>query len=604
MTKICCFTVDVNGIYFCEREGRENLLSSNIKRALSGRISDCVNPDFLGNILMYANQNTAKYIFLSIQDEYWKDYYIDALTEKLDISHFDEAVKHMFIGYDEVFHGYIDNVGTISSGMESNYTPTNTDNLSVAVKETLEKYTRRSKGKSRTYAGLFVKHNRLNSREKGRVENKGQKIDLSAEKQYKVVYDDKNDCYKVKIELEPLIFRDEPQKGEVSTKAKIGAIAKYYDNFLFIAVNVPNSNKLDKNPKASDKSSELENLISSVNDQRLLTNNEYILSVILDIFYDKYNNNNSLKCIVMGNFDYSPKDEIILDGFGVVNKNDYPMMINSKCLSNCKPRNIDIKNERKEHIFYSTDNLEKVETFDIYTKSLNMSFTSGMGCILETKDQNITAKVESSISPEEEEEESSELLEEDWESIFDNEQIDTDTFPFKANDGEIENLDPPLLIGNIYSEDVSYTNFKHYLGTDNLLIIYNDNLAQYNEKDNTVEGGNNGFLRKYRSDFNDNPNRTKIKAHIIGIPTDDSNIEKNIDRYMEVIINLVKKYQTTAVLWSIDKQGELALGVFKDKPVAVKSAKLISETLKNIFPNHKYYLGSDGPKDWQELEPA
>ena len=70
-----------------------------------------------------------------------------------------------------------------------------------------------------------------------------------------------------------------------------------------------------------------------------------------------------------------------------------------------------------------------------------------------------------------------------------------------------------------------FINYKYYLENEDNLIIYNENFNQFDNLEDISEGGGNGVLRKYRSDYKffteDNPNRIKdnIKASVLGIPS-------------------------------------------------------------------------------------
>lgn len=147
----------------------------------------------------------------------------------------------------------------------------------------------------------------------------------------------------------------------------------------------------------------------------------------------------------------------------------------------------------------------------------------------------------------------------------------------------------------------STTDLRTYL-TKPILIIYNENFDQFLDKNDYNPGGGNGALRKYRSDGSKGKFTT---AHVYGIPTglilhpdnlndkykSDKTYKNIIDDSISQIVNAVKKNDIKYILWSVDKSGNLGLGIFKEKYMVNETAEYITKEIKSKFSN-KYWYGN------------
>ena len=133
--------------------------------------------------------------------------------------------------------------------------------------------------------------------------------------------------------------------------------------------------------------------------------------------------------------------------------------------------------------------------------------------------------------------------------------------------GVYKGLTPPYIEGNRFFKPDMKGDFNWMINQPeytNTLFIFNDDVeSRYKYK----RGGGNACIRPYNQY---NPNITK--PHSAGIPTGtlkdggfqtlDKNTATYIDNAINNIIELVKIYNYDRIIYSIDKKGNFATGIF------------------------------------------
>jgi hypothetical protein len=135
-------------------------------------------------------------------------------------------------------------------------------------------------------------------------------------------------------------------------------------------------------------------------------------------------------------------------------------------------------------------------------------------------------------------------------------------------------------------------------GTNKLLVIYNENVDQFIDKNDISIGGGNGVCRKYRSDAEKVITERENKPIVLGFPTmmhssnnpptkEDDNVKltKNMNDAVQQIINEVKKHNPTIIVYSGDKTCNLGFGVGGNLP------DLIKDQIHTIFQQIKELNG-------------
>jgi hypothetical protein len=145
----------------------------------------------------------------------------------------------------------------------------------------------------------------------------------------------------------------------------------------------------------------------------------------------------------------------------------------------------------------------------------------------------------------------------------------------------------------IINENINLKILKHSL------FIYNENFSQFESKNNTSKGGGNGFLRKYRQDYDNflspNPNNdSDIECRVLslGIPTgigNDSDTDKFKKLIKESLIN-IKKYidkhsNITRIYYSADQVDNIKLGlsIYAKEPWTIANISFIDDSIKSLF---------------------
>lgn len=133
--------------------------------------------------------------------------------------------------------------------------------------------------------------------------------------------------------------------------------------------------------------------------------------------------------------------------------------------------------------------------------------------------------------------------------------------------GGFKGLTPPYIEGNRFFKPDMKGDFNWMINQPeytNTLFIFNDDVeSRYKYK----RGGGNACIRPYNQY---NPNITK--PHSVGIPTGtlkdggfqtlDKDTATYIDNAINNIIELVKKYKYDRIIYSVDKKGNFATGIF------------------------------------------
>jgi len=151
-------------------------------------------------------------------------------------------------------------------------------------------------------------------------------------------------------------------------------------------------------------------------------------------------------------------------------------------------------------------------------------------------------------------------------------------------------------------------NIKNKILKDSL-FLYNENFSQFESKNDTSEGGGNGFLRKYRQDYNNflspNPNNDPdIESRVLslGIPTgvgNDADTEKFKRIIKESLIN-IKKYidknpNIGYIYYSADPvdSDKIGLSIFATQPWTMANKKFIDDSFASLFRylDDKYLVG-------------
>ena len=128
-------------------------------------------------------------------------------------------------------------------------------------------------------------------------------------------------------------------------------------------------------------------------------------------------------------------------------------------------------------------------------------------------------------------------------------------------------LTPPYIEGNRFFKPDMKGDFNWMINQAeyaNTLFIFNDDVES---RYKYTRGGGNACIRPYNQY---NPNITK--PHSVGIPTGtfkdggfqtlDKDTATYIDNAINNIIELVKKYKYDRIIYSIDKKGNFATGIF------------------------------------------
>jgi hypothetical protein len=143
----------------------------------------------------------------------------------------------------------------------------------------------------------------------------------------------------------------------------------------------------------------------------------------------------------------------------------------------------------------------------------------------------------------------------------------------------------------------------------NMLVIYNENVGQYEDKGDLSPGAGNGVLRQFRLDA---ANYTiGARSATLGIPTDtiDASI---IKRAVDLIRRAVVQNRVAVVVWSVEHPAgggpsRIGLGVFKDLPDAKLTQKRVSDELRSALVQGLGYKEIDfnppgeRPRSWSEF---
>ena len=112
-------------------------------------------------------------------------------------------------------------------------------------------------------------------------------------------------------------------------------------------------------------------------------------------------------------------------------------------------------------------------------------------------------------------------------------------------------------------------------GKPDLLVIYNENLRQFNDKSDIEPGSNNGVCRKYRSDAEPPIADRADKPIVLGFPTimvpgggfteeENPTLEEGMNKAIQQILEFVKNKQPKVIVFSGSPDNfELGFGVAK-----------------------------------------